>query len=156
MLKILLTLIILIWIVAQDLKTREINDASWVSLVALGLAFFVYDIIKAPAQITATLFLLSFSIGIFIGFSIYLFRCKLGIGGGDVLTIVGLSTVTYDMLPFPFIVYILVIGAFLGLSYGLIQKWFEGVRIRQEMGVEVDVPFTLHISLGFLVAVCIL
>jgi Flp pilus assembly protein protease CpaA len=152
--KILLTLPILVWIVYQDLKRREINNPSWLLLVIVGLGFFIWDIIQTPSQALANMFLISMVMGVGCGTAFYVLRW--GVGGGDILTIVGLSLITYNFLPFPFLFYMLSVGAFLGVSYGLIQKYFDGESIRKEKNLEIDVPFTMHIALGFLVCVAIL
>lgn len=141
--KIVLAVILLCSMAVQDIRHREINNWSWAGLVAIGFTSFLLDLLGSPTQITATLFAFSLFSGMLLGFSFYLLGW---LGGGDALAIIGLSTVTYDFLPVPFIFVVLLPVSIIGLGYALLQDRFEN---------KVDVPYTLPILLGFLVAIAI-
>lgn len=124
--------------VAQDLRRREISDWTWAGLVAIGLTSFLLDILGSPQQATATLFLFSLATGIWLGLCIYLTGW---LPSGDALAIIGLSTITYDLLPIPFIAVMLIPISVIGLVYALIQG-----RLKNR----VDVPYMVPIMAGFL------
>lgn len=142
--KLLLALPLLNWIILQDLKKREINNTSWVALVLLGLISFIYEIIQEPSRGPAAMFTVSLLGGMAFAFLFYSLEW---LGGGDALVLIGLSTITYNLLPFPFFVPILMIASFLGLLQALAQR---------KLNREVDVPFTVHLSLGFLCGIAFL
>lgn len=138
--KIILAVILLGAMVVQDLRHREISDWSWAGLVAIGFTSFLLDILGSPQQLKATLFLFSLATGIWLGLCIYLTGW---LPSGDALAIIGLSTITYDLLPIPFIAVMLVPVSVVGLVYALIQGRFKN---------DVDVPYMVPILLGFLVS----
>lgn len=143
-LKLLLTIPILIWIIRQDLKQREINDRSWAALVLLGLTSFIYEIIQTPSSGLAAMFTVSLLGGMTFSFLFYSLEWW---GGGDALVLIGLSAITYNMIPFPLFIPILLVASSFGIARVLIQRQFEN---------EVDIPFTVHLSLGFLGCIALL
>jgi hypothetical protein len=148
--KLLLTLPILAWIVIQDIRHREINDRSWIALVVLGVVGFIYEIILNPSGGVAAMFAVSLLGGMAVGLFFYevgiQFPKHFDFGGGDTLVLIGLSTVTYNMVPFPMFIPILLIASGIGLFFSLLLPKVQG-----RYSDEVDVPFTLHLATGFLV-----
>jgi Flp pilus assembly protein protease CpaA len=137
--KLILALPILIWMAAQDLKRRKINNVSWVALVLLGVISFGYEIFQTPSKGLAAMFIVSLLGSMVISFFFYSLEWW---GGGDALVLIGISTVTYNILPFPFFIPILLFATFLGLSWALLQRRIEN---------EVDVAFAVHLFLSFVV-----
>lgn len=142
--KILLAIPILAWIVIQDIRHREINDKSWIALVVLGVVGFVYEIIINPSSGLAAMFAVSLLGGMVFAFLFYQLEWWYG---GDALVLIGMSTVTYNILPFPLFLPIVLIASGIGLFFSLLLPKIQGTYKN-----DIDIPFTLHLVVGFLIA----
>lgn len=94
LIKIGITILILLYVNILDWKYREIDDKSWISLLAVGIIFFLIDFYSSRDIGIAVLFIWIFGITVIMGYIFY----YLGLwGGGDAKIIWGLGAVTYNI-----------------------------------------------------------
>jgi|Deesub1362A_J573_1020465.scaffolds.fasta_scaffold00098_98 preflagellin peptidase FlaK len=85
-LKIIVGLIVLVYSSYLDLKYRKIDDKAWISLILLGVSFFIFEYMQQVMAIKD--FVISITITAILSLALY----YLGIlGGGDVKILIGIS-----------------------------------------------------------------
>lgn len=155
MVKLLLAGIILGLMVRQDIRNRSISDKTWISLLALGLIGFIYNLSNNPMQTEASRFAFGLASGLLLASPFFIINKmyvgndssdNVPMGNGDGLAIVALSTVVYDLEPFPLITWILLFGFGIALVWGLLQEKY---------GSGCDVPLTAPITIGFILSLVV-
>ena len=86
--RLLLVLLVLFYASLLDWRYREINDASWVALIFIGVGFIAFDV----AKVGSSLPLLYFLISVGITSALVLVLSYLGLmGGGDAKIFIGIA-----------------------------------------------------------------